>query len=260
MIDTHCHVDLYPRPTEVAEEANRLQVFTIGVTNLPSAFDRAYPYVRQFTNLRLALGLHPLLAKEHLAERARFQLLLDQTSYIGEVGLDFSRDGVATKELQVESFRFVLRVMRGMQKFITLHSRRAETAVLDLLEEEKRSPVVFHWFSGSRATLNRALALGHLFSVNPAMLNSPNGQKIVAGLPPERVLTESDGPFVRVDGRVAIPADVALVEDYLSKLWKVSKRQVGAQIRENFLRLIEPLQRSVGGSKGPNLSDARGSS
>jgi len=56
MIDTHCHVDLYPRPTEVASEARRAGVLTVVVTNLPSAFDRAQPHVQQFTNLRLALG------------------------------------------------------------------------------------------------------------------------------------------------------------------------------------------------------------
>ncbi|HEX3530199.1 MAG TPA: Qat anti-phage system TatD family nuclease QatD [Thermoanaerobaculia bacterium] len=245
MIDTHCHVDLYPRPTEVAEEARRAKVVIICVTNLPSAFERAYPHVKRFTNMRLALGLHPLLAKEHRSEHSRFELLLDRTSYIGEIGLDFSREGIATRDLQVESFRFVLRAMRGKRKFVTLHSRRAESAVLDMLEEEVQFPVVFHWFSGSRTTMIRALALGHFFSVNPAMLDSPNGQKIVAGLPPERVLTESDGPFVQVGGRVAIPSDVALVEEHLAVLWRMDKHQVRERIRENFLGLVRPLRQAV---------------
>lgn len=244
MIDTHCHVDLYPRPTEVAEEAKQARVLTISVTNLPSAFDRAYPYVEQFTNMRLALGLHPLLADKHLSERGRFQQLSAKTSYIGEVGLDFSRDGIATRELQVESFRIVLQAIRGKWKFITLHSRKAESAVLDMLEEEGRSPVVFHWFSGSMTALNRALALGHFFSINPAMLNTRNGQKIIAGLPPERVLTESDGPFVRVRGRAAIPSDVSLVEEQLASLWRMDRRQAGERIRENFLELVRPLRQS----------------
>ena len=116
----------------------------------------------------------------------------------------------------MESFRFVLKVLRGKEKFVTVHSRRAESAVLDMLEEEGRSPVVFHWFSGSTTVLRRALARGHFFSINPAMAGSPNGKKVIAALPPERVLTETDGPFVQVGGRPAVPLDVGLVEDYLA--------------------------------------------
>jgi len=242
MIDTHCHVDLYPRPTEVAAGADRAGILTVIVTNLPSAFERALPFVQPLRNIRLALGLHPLVAEQHEAEREKFTALVDKTSYIGEVGLDFSRAGYSTKELQIESFRFVLRALRGKPKFITLHSRRAESTVLDILEEEGRAPVVFHWYSGSLADLKRALDLGHFFSINPAMFDSPNGRKIVASLPQERVLTESDGPFVKVRGRAAAPADVAYAEEGLASLWEQERHEVTAKIRQNFLELIRPLR------------------
>lgn len=245
MIDTHCHIDLYPRPTDVADRADRAGVLTVIVTNLPSAFDRAYAHVRQFKNMRLAVGLHPLAAREHVSERRRFTELVDKTSYIGEVGLDFSREGVETKDIQMESFRFVLRTLRGKQKFITLHSRRAEAEVLDILEDEGQAPVVFHWYSGSLVNLKRALDLGHFFSVNPAMFDSPNGRKIIASLPKERVLTESDGPFVKVRGRAAVPADVGLAEEGLASLWKLEKREVTAKIRGNFMELTRPLRKNT---------------
>ena len=245
MIDTHCHVDLYPRPTEVADAADRAGVLTIIVTNLPSAFEKAYPYVQPFSNVRLALGLHPLVAAQHPAERSRFKSLISKTSYIGEVGLDFSRVGYSTKEIQIESFQFVLETLRDKPKFITLHSRQAESTVIDLLEEADRSPVVFHWYSGTLTVLNRALNQGHYFSVNPAMIVSPNGQKIIANLPPERVLTETDGPFVKINGRAAIPSDVSLVEEYLSTLWNMEKRAVKTQIKENFLKLVRPIRTAL---------------
>lgn len=243
MIDTHCHVDLYPRPTEVAVGADRAGVLTIVVTNLPSAFDRAFPFVQTMGNIRLALGLHPLVAAQHISERKRFSELIDKTSYVGEVGLDFSRAGYSTKELQIESFRFVLRTLRGKPKFITLHSRHAESAALDILEEEGRAPVVFHWYTGPLGVLSRAVSLGHFFSINPAMVNSPRGKKIVEALPPDRVLTESDGPFVKVGNRPALPSDVSLVEDHLATVWQVKKFEVSAKIRANFFELIRPIRR-----------------
>jgi TatD DNase family protein len=241
MIDTHCHIDLYPNPSEIAAGADRSGVLTVIVTNLPSAFERAWPYVREMKKLRLALGLHPLVALQHGAERGRFVELVDRTSYIGEIGLDFSREGVATKEIQMESFRFVLKALRGKPKFITLHSRQAESAVLDILEEEDRSPVVFHWYTGPLSSMMRALDKGHYFSINPAMVKSQKGRKIIESLPLDRVLTESDGPFVRVGGMSAVPSDVACVEDHLASVWLMDRAEVSRLIRGNFLNLLAPV-------------------
>ena len=61
MIDAHCHIDLYPKPTEVAEKANRLNVLTILVTNLPSAFEKSYSHVKQFPNIQIQNHLAPVL-------------------------------------------------------------------------------------------------------------------------------------------------------------------------------------------------------
>jgi len=63
--------------------------------------------------IRLALGLHPLPARDHPAERERFAQRVAKTWYIGEVGLDFSPAGSATREPQVASFHFVLEALRG---------------------------------------------------------------------------------------------------------------------------------------------------
>jgi TatD DNase family protein len=195
-------------------------------------------------NIRLALGLHPLVAAQHRNERTRFMALADRTSYIGEVGLDFSPAGLPTKELQCESFQFVLQALRGKPKFITVHSRRAEAAVLELLQEEKRSPVVFHWYSGSLTVLARAVAAGHFFSINPAMVQSAKGRRIIEAVPPERVLSESDGPFVRVGKTPAQPTDVSIVEEYLASIWQVKQSEARARIRTNFMDLIRPIRDS----------------
>ena len=243
MIDTHCHVDLYSHPTEVASAADRAGVLTIIVTNLPSAFERARPFVGEMKNVRLALGLHPLVAAQHESEMQQFRDLVNKTSYIGEIGLDFSRAGYATRELQIKSFGAILELLRGSPKFITVHSRQAESVVLDLVEEKRPEPVVFHWFSGTLSNLARAVGLGHFFSINPAMIDNPKGKKIIAALPQDRVLTETDGPFVKVSGRSVIPADVALVEHYLGTEWQMGPFEVRRIIRSNFFTLLRPIQR-----------------
>jgi TatD DNase family protein len=240
LIDTHCHLDLYDNPSELASELDQAGILTIIVTNLPSAFEQAYPHTRQFKHIRLALGLHPLTASDHLKERDRFKELLNSTSYIGEVGLDFSREGVKTKEIQIESFRFVLESIQNQPKLVTLHSRQAEAAVLDLLEAVALYPVIFHWYTGSLSNAKRALARGDYFSVNPAMVKTPKGKQLIAELPMDRVLTESDGPFVIMNGNPAKPYDVSSVLGYLSSVWKKSRDEAEEIIKQNFFRLIKP--------------------
>lgn len=246
MIDTHCHVDLYPHPTAIAQASDKAGVGTIVVTNLPSAYEKAAPHIRQFKKLRLALGLHPLVAEQHARERKKFASLVEGAFYIGEVGLDFSPQGYATRDIQVESFRFVLEKLAGAPKFITLHSRRAEAQVLEMLAEAGRSPVVFHWYSGTLKNLNAAVEAGHYFSVNPAMAVSPNGQKIIAALPPERVLTETDGPFVKVGNRTAVPSDVRVVEEYLAGVWDLPHKEAKDRVKRNFSTLLRTLKQDVG--------------
>jgi TatD DNase family protein len=111
MLDAHCHIDLYPNPTQIAMDAERAGVFTVLVTNLPSAFEAAYPNVRPFKKIRLALGLHPLNATLHSDnERELFKVLVDKTSFIGEVGLDFSSAGYKTRDRQITSFQYALQI------------------------------------------------------------------------------------------------------------------------------------------------------
>jgi TatD DNase family protein len=244
MLDAHCHIDLYPDPSRIAIDAEDAGVFTVFVTNLPSAFEAAYPHIQRFKRVRLALGLHPLRADMHTEdELARFKRLVGETSFVGEVGLDFSPDGVATRDRQLASFRFALRSLKGEPKFVTIHSRQAEVSVLELLAQEYRHPVVFHWYTGTLKSLDLAIAQGHFFSINPAMTWSKKGKAIIARIPPDRTLTESDGPFIRIGARTIVPADIQLVEDALAEVWKTDSSAVRSAVANNFRRLMNPLRR-----------------
>lgn len=238
MIDAHCHLDAYRDPYAVAVQTDRDHVLTIAVTNLPSKFGLAYPHVRPLRSIRLAVGMHPLQAEQHAAERERFAACMKLTSFVGEVGLDLSTEGRATRDLQVDSFRYVLGLVHQQPKFLSIHSRRAEAMVLDLLEEVSVTPTAFHWYTGSRSNLDRLIAAGHYCSVNPAMIRSAAGRTVIERLPADRVLTETDGPHVQIGGRPAMPFDVALVEKFLADCWRKSRSEVAHQVRSNLLRTL----------------------
>jgi TatD DNase family protein len=246
MLDTHCHLDLYPDPSRIASNAESAGVFVVCVTNLPSAFLAAQTHVQRFKSVRLALGLHPLIADLHSDEElSQFSKLVCQTSFIGEIGLDFSREGQQTKERQLISFRFALQALQKQPKFVTVHSRQAEAAVLEVLREEYPHPIVLHWYSGTLKHLENAIVDGHFFSINPAMIRSEKGKQIIARIPRGRILTESDGPFINMRSRTVEPSDVHTVEEALGKIWDADALSARSIVRKNFQTLIEPLKKSA---------------
>lgn len=195
IIDTHCHFDMMPNPEVYISAREKAGDIVIGMTNLPSHFKMGQPHLVGYKHIRLALGLHPLLASENSKELPLFKQLVDQTSYIGEVGLDFSREGIATKSEQISVLREVLATLKGKKKIVSVHSRKAEKELLDLLCEYEINNVIFHWYSGPVELVPRILAQGYYFSVNEAMCRSKNGQSIIEKIPRERILTETDAPY-----------------------------------------------------------------
>ena len=195
MIDTHCHFDMMPQPEAYISQKEQEGDIVIGMTNLPSHFQIGQPHLKGFKHIRLALGLHPLLAAESKKEVPLFKRLIDQTSYIGEIGLDFSKEGYTTKDEQVAVFRDLLSAIRGKKKIVSVHSRKAEKELLALLCEYKIENVIFHWYSGPVDLIPVILAQGYYFSVNEAMCRSRNGQIIIAEIPKDRILTETDAPY-----------------------------------------------------------------
>src|SRR5260370_6924718 len=89
MIDTHCHLNLYPDPLGLAARCDRENITAICVTNSPAAFEATKTYISGFRRVRIALGLHPLETARHRTQWHRFADLVTETSYIGEVGPHF---------------------------------------------------------------------------------------------------------------------------------------------------------------------------
>ena len=205
------------------------------MTNLPSHFQMGVNHVRRYKHIRLALGLHPLRAKEHAKEYSKFRQYIDETSYIGEVGLDFSREGFSTKDIQIKSFKFVLDCIRTKNKILSLHSRRAEKETLEMLIEKGIDNAIFHWYSGSLNVLRNIANSGFFFSLNSAMIQSDNGRKIIAEIPKELILTETDFPYIEND-------DITSIYVWLSKLWNTTTKDVELTIDANFQRLIQRIR------------------
>lgn len=242
MIDTHCHIDLYPNPEKLLRELDKQGITVISVTNLPSHFEMGIPYFKSLKRIRLALGMHPLYAENHFKEFPSFTRLVDVTSYIGEVGLDFSREGLSTKDIQISSFRKILKLIQDKKKILSIHSRKAEREVLSHLIEFKAKGAIFHWYSGPIKLILEIANSGYFFSINNAMIKSKAGQTRISKIPRNKILTETDGPFVEIKGKPVKSSDVKEIIVYLSQLWNCSYSEANKIVNDNFKNLLSTIR------------------
>lgn len=196
IIDTHCHYDMMPNPVDYINKAEIQGDIIIGMTNLPSHYRMGKGHIVGYKHIRLSLGFHPQLAETSQDELPLFDILVNSTSYIGEIGLDFSSAYSTSKDIQIRSLRHILsKISNNGHKLVSVHSRKAEKELFDLLVEYNIPNVIFHWYTGSISLIKDIVSSGYYFSINEAMAKSANGRKIISAIPKERILTESDAPY-----------------------------------------------------------------
>lgn len=227
IIDTHCHYDMMDSPEDYIKEVEKTGNIVIGMTNLPSHFDMGFEYIREYKKVKLALGFHPQLADEHKDELPLFTKYMGRTSYIGEIGLDFSPDYISTRNAQLFCLKYILEELQGKNKIISVHSRRAEKDLFSLLLDYNIRNVIFHWYSGPLSLIPEIISEGYYFSINEAMTLSISGKKIIERIPADRILTESDAPFNRKNNITSVLRNLGLEEQLIER---------------NFRRLVEQIR------------------
>lgn len=242
-LDAHCHLDLYDDPAKTLDAAPNTVV--VAVSELPSRFRLLEARFRRDRRVRVALGLHPLRADTAgPIEEGQLIRLLPRAEYVGEVGLDFSQHGRATKTSQLRLLDRLLAEPVLRHKVVTAHSRGAEKMLLDRFADAEVTAIL-HWYTGPLALIENALAAGFYFSINPAMLRTEKGRATISALPRERVLTESDGPFAKVGNRPAAPVDIARVIVELGRRWDVDSAAATQIVHDNMARLYAATVRAL---------------
>jgi TatD DNase family protein len=242
LVDFHCHLDLFPDPVSAVRDAEEAGVYTLTVTTTPKAWPHNHALTQGTRYVRAALGLHPQLIAERSSEITLWEEYLTQTRYVGEVGLDAGPRYYRSLDMQKQVFaRILQKCAEQGGKVLSIHSVRAVTMVLDLVESHlprQQGQIVLHWFTGSKSEARRAADLGCFFSINAAMLSKEKGRDLVAALPLERLLTETDGPFTQIDGRPARPVDVKNTIDTLANLRHLTPDVMARAVQTNLRVLL----------------------
>lgn len=197
--DSHCHLDLMKNMTSIIRSLEKEDVGILSVGTTPRAYLKEVEIFGDVKNIHVALGLHPQLVGSGYDDLKLFESLVQRCHYIGEVGLDFSKEYITNKEQQIEVFKKVLLCCeRCGNKVISIHSLKSATTVLKTLSQlrmDNKNIYILHWFTGSIAQMQNAVNLGCFFSINPKMLKTKSGISLIQKIPPNKILLETDAPL-----------------------------------------------------------------
>jgi TatD DNase family protein len=230
-IDTHSHLNDpafaadYQLVMQRARQAGVERMMVVGY-DLESS-RRAVRLAGEYEYLYAAVGIHPHDALQwttQVALELRQMLTLTKVVALGEIGLDYHYDHPPKAE-QIRVFKEQLALAKQCQKPVIIHNREAHQDVLTMLATEQLGPAggVMHCLTGSREMAMHWLALGlYLSFAGPlTFTNARQVRELAQGLPLERLLVETDCPYLAPHpqrGQRNEPAWVKLVGEKLAEV------------------------------------------
>ena len=240
MIDTHAHLDACADRPDVlvarARAAGVGRILTVGTT--PAGCEAALELADRHEGVFAILGIHPHEAgrvETGAVEAVRRLLAHERAVAVGETGLDFYRD-YAPRDAQTRLFETLLKVACDLQKPVVIHSRGADEATLAALAAFPGT-VILHCFS-SPALLPVALERRYYvsFAGNVTYPRATELREAAAGVPADRLLAETDSPYLAPQpkrGRPSEPADVVFTLAALAETRNDAVEGLAGQIEAN---------------------------
>lgn len=261
MIDAHCHLNFQAFEIDldkVIKEAQEAGVDTI--VNVGTKIDssqKAIELAQKYEGLYAAVGIHPHHAdklEDNWLEELENLAKNEKVIAIGECGLDYfsyKTNGITDKKLQKELFQKQIELAIKLKLPLQIHNRQAGDDILEILNHYKNSlptpPGVFHCFSGSEDFLKKVLNLGFYigYDGNVTYKGIAKGeavslQDLVKLTPVERILTETDAPYlspVPLRGLRNTPKNVIITSNFIADLKQI-EHQVFVDLVDNNFKLI----------------------
>lgn len=243
LIDTHFHLDCYKNHSQIYDDINKLQQYTLCVTNLPEIFESCIEIYKETKYVKFAVGYNPQMIISKKFNKASFLRGVNKTKYIGEVGLDFSKQYENYKSKQIVIFDFICKVAVNENKILSIHSRKADKEVLALLKKNKVKHAIIHWYTGDATLVKEFIKEGYYFSINPSMLRSLAGRKIINEIPIDRALVETDGPISKFNGKKIEPNNLIEIYNKINEIYSINN--CNKVIYNNFKRLLDKNLRDI---------------
>ncbi|MBZ9998393.1 MULTISPECIES: TatD family hydrolase [unclassified Mesorhizobium] len=257
LVDSHCHLDFPDFAEERAAVVARALAAGIGrmvtISTRVKRFQQILEIADAFDEVYCSVGTHPHNAAEELDVTTADLVRLSahpKAVAIGEAGLDYFYDK-APRDAQAQGLRNHIAAARETGLPLVIHSRDADDDMAHILEEETGKgafPFVLHCFSSGRRLAEVGVSLGGYVSFSGILTfkNSPEIRAIAADLPHDRLLVETDAPYlapIPFRGKRNEPAYVAHTARVLAETIGVSEGEIAALTTDNFFRLFGKMSR-----------------
>ncbi len=246
LFDTHAHLtdDKFAGDLEAviarAQEAGVKRILTLG-TDVASSRE-AIALAERYECVYAAVGVHPESVREaSLDDLSPIRELAAHPKVIaiGEIGLDYHWDP-ASADLQQQFFERQLDLAAELHLPVSIHDREAHSRIIETLRSRQELGIrgVLHAFSGDESMAQEAIGLGFLVSLAGPItfLNARRAPALVRSLPLDKVLIETDAPYLAphpLRGRRNEPANVVRVAERIAELQATSLEQVAEQTTAN---------------------------
>jgi len=252
LVDSHCHLEYKGLVEDQAGVLTRAREAGVGqflnISTRRSEWDQVVATATREPDVWASVGIHPHEADQH-ADLGR-DVLLEATENprviaIGETGLDYYYDH-SDRETQRDLFRMHIGVSRETGLPLIIHTRDAEDDTLEILEDELGKgafPALIHCFTASQDFGNRVLEFGLTISLSGIVTfkNAKELQEIAREIPRNRLLVETDSPFlapVPHRGKPCEPAFVANTAQFVAGLRGDDVSELADYTTENFRKLF----------------------
>ena len=258
LVDSHCHLDFPDFAAELDEVVARARASGIGrlvtICTRVRKHAQVLAVAEKFPEVFCSVGTHPHNAHEELDIDAKALIALTKNPKvvaIGEVGLDYHYDN-SPRDAQAQGLRQHIAAARETGLPLVIHAREADADMARILEDETGKgtfPAVLHCFTGGRDLAFKAIELGHYVSFTGILTfkNSAALRDIAAALPADRILVETDAPYLAPlpyrDKRNE-PAYVVETAKVLADTCGVTADEIARQTTENFFRLFNKVPRT----------------
>ena len=256
LVDSHCHLDFEDFAAELDQVVARAHAAGVGMmvticTRL-SEFDRVLAIAERYPRIYCSVGIHPheagaeaAVAPARLIELSRHPKVVG----IGETGLDYFYEHSPRGDQQ-RSFRAHIAAARETGLPLIVHTRDADRDTAEILAEEYANgpfPGLIHCFSTSRELAEAALEIGFYISLSGIVTfkRAEALRDTVRGLPVDRLLVETDAPYlapVPKRGKRNEPAFVVHTADELARIKGLAADEMARRTSENFFRLFGKVE------------------
>ncbi|HEX2216715.1 MAG TPA: TatD family hydrolase [Xanthobacteraceae bacterium] len=259
LVDSHCHLDFPDFADDLSGVVERARV--AGVERIVTISTRVRRHAQilaiaeRFENIWCSVGTHPHNAHEELdvsaADLAKIAAH-PKVAAIGEAGLDYHYR-FSPREAQEQGLRVHIEAARRTGLPLVIHCRDADTDMSRILSEEMHRgafPAILHCFTGTRELALAAVRLGCYVSFSGILTfkKSDELRAIAALLPEDRILVETDAPYLAPDpyrGKRNEPAYVAETAKVLATTRGTTLETIARQTTDNFLRLFSKIREGV---------------